>query len=142
MQKEDLVIERRLQQGQPWCQVSIYRKKLIIIIVNSPHNNLYNYEIGCSWIVVHVWESNTYIEEVSHQSSLTNCIIFYLWGKLEHVRSHPHKTTKSFGLPLIGATSFLLLDSCPIGVSADLCPAGAPWLREWSTKFITYNTIH
>ena len=21
-------------------------------------------------------------------------------------------------------------DSCPIGVSADLCPAGAPWLRE------------
>ena len=21
-------------------------------------------------------------------------------------------------------------DSCPIGVSADSCPAGAPWLRE------------
>ena len=27
-------------------------------------------------------------------------------------------------------------DSCPIGVSADSCPAGAPWMREWSTKFI------
>ena len=21
-------------------------------------------------------------------------------------------------------------DSCPIGVSADSCPAGAPWMRE------------
>ena len=27
-------------------------------------------------------------------------------------------------------------DSCPIGVSTDLCSAGAPWLRKWSTKFI------
>ena len=26
--------------------------------------------------------------------------------------------------------------SCPIGVSADPCPAGAPWMREGSTKFI------
>ena len=33
-------------------------------------------------------------------------------------------------------------DSCPLGVSADSCPAGAPWLREWSTKFITYYTIY
>ena len=24
----------------------------------------------------------------------------------------------------------LLYDSCPIGVSADSCPAGAPWMRE------------
>ena len=22
------------------------------------------------------------------------------------------------------------IDSCPIGVSADSCPAGAPWMRE------------
>ncbi|RVX01126.1 hypothetical protein CK203_022736 [Vitis vinifera] len=36
MQKEDSVIERKLQQGQPWCPMSLYRKKLIIIIVNSP----------------------------------------------------------------------------------------------------------
>ena len=32
--------------------------------------------------------------------------------------------------------SVLDSDSCPIGVSADLCSAGAPWLRKWSTKFI------
>ncbi|RVW44630.1 hypothetical protein CK203_086899 [Vitis vinifera] len=48
MQKEDSVIERQLQQGQPWC----------------PLNG------GLCM------ESNTYIEKVSHQSSLTNCVIF------------------------------------------------------------------
>ena len=25
---------------------------------------------------------------------------------------------------------YRLYDSCPIGVSADSCPAGAPWMRE------------
>ncbi|RVW92711.1 hypothetical protein CK203_041643 [Vitis vinifera] len=39
MQKEDSVIERQLQQGQPWCSLN----------------------------GVYVWESNTYIEKVSHQ---------------------------------------------------------------------------
>ena len=29
-----------------------------------------------------------------------------------------------------------VIDSCLIGVSADSCSAGAPWLRKWSTKFI------
>ncbi|KAL6333911.1 hypothetical protein AAG906_039323 [Vitis piasezkii] len=29
-------------------------------------------------MVAHVWESNTYIEEVGHQSSLINYVIFYL----------------------------------------------------------------
>ena len=24
----------------------------------------------------------------------------------------------------------IISDSCPIGVSADSCPAGAPWMRE------------
>ena len=33
-------------------------------------------------------------------------------------------------------------DLCPVGVSADSCPAGAPWLREQSTKFITYYTMN
>ncbi|RVW69882.1 hypothetical protein CK203_060700 [Vitis vinifera] len=35
MQKEDSVIERQLQQGQPWCPVSLYRKKLNIIIAEN-----------------------------------------------------------------------------------------------------------
>ena len=126
MQKEDLVIELQLQQGQPWCLVRFYRKKLIIIIVNSSHKYLYNYEFPCSWMVVHVWESNTYIEELDHYS-FTNCIIFYLWEKLKYIFSHPHKATKLFGLPSIGAISFLLLQY----EAKDTQYGGKKWLSCW-----------
>lgn len=40
----------------------------------------------CSWMVVHVWEQNSYIEEVDNQDFVTNFIVFNLWEKLtEHI---------------------------------------------------------
>ena len=59
--------------------------------------------------MVHVWKAYTDIEEVDHQSSFTNCIIFYLWKKLEHIHSYSHEAMKSSGLPSIATISFLLL---------------------------------
>lgn len=40
----------------------------------------------CSWMVVHVWEQSSYIEEVDNQDFVTNFIVFNLWEKLtEHI---------------------------------------------------------
>lgn len=36
----------------------------------------------CSWMVVHVWEQSSYIEEVDNQDFVTNFIVFNLWEKL------------------------------------------------------------
>ena len=54
---------------------SIENKFHYHIIVDFQHM-CYSYHLfGCSWIVVHVWQSHSNIEETNHQDSIANCII-------------------------------------------------------------------
>ena len=66
----------------------------------------------------------------------------YCWGRLVATGILTRGTMISHGIEtlcLIGWSkghvfmkyvATVIPDSCPIGVSADSCPAGAPWLRE------------
>ena len=78
---------------------SIENKFHYHIIVDFQHM-CYSYHLfGCSWIVVHVWQSHSNIEETNHQDSIANCIIFNLWETLELIHFNPYKTKKSTCLP-------------------------------------------
>ena len=42
----------------------------------------------------------------------------------------PLNTMNNLGCYLFEIIWVMSSDSCPIGVLADLCPVGAPWMRE------------
>lgn len=60
-------------------------------------------------MIVHVGEQNPYIEKVGYQGSITNCIIFSLWEKLEHICFNLHQIMESTSLLKDSTISFLLL---------------------------------
>ena len=80
-------------------------------------SNTYQYSKGKSY---HPWWSSR--EDTDSEILVKSYSTFI---PIKYKNSDPrnkgsHKTKKSHEKP----------DSCPIGVSADSCPAGAPWLRE------------
>ena len=50
--------------------------------------------------------------------------------KLPNLWWKPQVHWNNITMKLAPSLAMAPFDSCPIGVSADSCPAGAPWLRE------------
>lgn len=63
----------------------------------------------CSWMVVHVWEQSSYIEEVDNQDFVTNFIVFNLWEKLtEHIHFDLNERMNCYTYPKLQYVVFVL----------------------------------